>query len=206
MQETLRSDEFLMNAMERCGDVVYRVAYCRLESRADAEDVYQEVFLHLLRDTTTFRDAEHLKAWLIRTTLNECNDLCRSGWRKHTTSLEAATDYTSGYAPGYRTSVGSEWDTSDDYSALWQAIAALPDDWRAVVYLHYVEGYQTGEIAKLVGCSSVTVRTRLHRARRHLKTVLQEQTTLKEDHDDEEQQEDPVSERVIPFAGRQGTR
>lgn len=200
MQETLRTDEFLLNAMQNCGDVVYRVAYCRLESRADAEDVYQEVFLHLLRDTTAFRDTEHLKAWLIRTTLNECNDLCRSAWRKRTAPLEDvenvqdvfyyATPVNSSAPMG---SIGSEWDTTDDYSELWQAIATLPDDLRTVIYLHYVEGYKTNEIAKLVGCRSITVRTRLHRARHHLKA------TLKEDNHEE-------SERVVPFAGRQSTR
>jgi len=191
-----------MDAMQCCGDVVYRVAYCRLESRADAEDVYQEVFLHLLRDTTAFRDDEHLKAWLIRTTLNECNDLCRSAWRKHTAPLEDALDYRPDYAASASSaaSMGSEWDAAADYSDLWQAIATLPDDLRTVVYLHYVEGYKTTEIAKLVGCSSVTVRTRLHRARHHLKATLQ--TALKEDNHEEQE----GSERVVPFAGRQSTR
>ena len=62
MQTKLRSDAFLQQAMDTCGDAVYRLALCRLNSRADAEDVYQEVFLRLLRDDTDFRDTEHLKA------------------------------------------------------------------------------------------------------------------------------------------------
>lgn len=78
MQSKLRSDEFLCAAMESCGDAVYRLAYCRLGSRADAEDVFQEVFIRLLRDTTEFRDSEHLKAWLLRVTLSRCADLRRS--------------------------------------------------------------------------------------------------------------------------------
>ena len=65
--------------MERCGDAVYRLAYCRLGSHADAEDVYQEVFLRLMQDTTEFRDAEHLKAWLLRVTLSRCADLAPLG-------------------------------------------------------------------------------------------------------------------------------
>ena len=56
MQTKLRSDAFLQQAMDTCGDAVYRLALCRLNSRADAEDVYQEVFLRLLRDDTDFRD------------------------------------------------------------------------------------------------------------------------------------------------------
>ena len=62
MQTKLRSDAFLQQAMDTCGDAVYRLALCRLNSRADAEDVYQEVFLRLRRDDTDFRDTEYLKA------------------------------------------------------------------------------------------------------------------------------------------------
>ena len=159
MQNNLRSDAFLYDAMERCGDAVYRLALCRLGGRADAEDVYQEVFLRLLRDTTDFRDDEHLKAWLLRVTVNCCNDLCRSAWFRRTAPLEAAPDAA---APA-----------QDGNDELWQAVRALPDDLRIVVWLHYVEGYGTDEIAPLVGCRPATVRTRLHRARKKLRLELE---------------------------------
>ena len=170
MQNDLRSDEFLCAAMERCGDAVYRLAYCRLGSHADAEDVYQEVFLRLMQDTTEFRYAEHLKAWLLRVTLSRCADLRRSAWFRHTAPLEAAPDAA---AP-----------VQDDNEELWQAVHALPDDLRTVVWLHYVEGYRTDEIAGLVGCRPATVRTRLHRARKQLKLDL-------EGSDDEEYERAP---------------
>lgn len=87
MQTKLRSDAFLQQAMDTCGDAVYRLALCRLNSRADAEDVYQEVFLRLLRDDTDFCDTEHLKAWLLRVTLSRCADLRRSAWFKRTAPM-----------------------------------------------------------------------------------------------------------------------
>ncbi|MDO4270232.1 MAG: RNA polymerase sigma factor [Eubacteriales bacterium] len=178
MQTCLRSDEFLCEAMERCGDAVYRLALCRLGSRADAEDVYQEVFLRLLRDTTDFHDAEHMKAWLLRVTLSRCSDLRRSAWFKHTAPLEAAPDAA---AP-----------ETDGHGELWQAVGALPDDLRTAVHLHYVEGYGTEEIAAMVGCRPATVRTRLHRARKQLKLDL-------EGNDDEEY------ERAACLAERKST-
>lgn len=176
MQSKLRSDEFLCAAMESCGDAVYRLAYCRLGSRADAEDVFQEVFIRLLRDTTEFRDSEHLKAWLLRVTLSRCADLRRSAWFKHTAPLEAAPEAA---APG-----------QGGHEALWQAVRALPDDLRTAVWLHYVEGYSTDEIAGMAGCRPATVRTRLHRARKQLKLDL-------EGSDDEEY------ERASRFAGHE---
>lgn len=129
MQTKLRSDAFLQQAMVTCGDAVYRLALCRLNSCADAEDVYQEVFLRLLRDGTDFRDTEHLKAWLLRVTLSRCADLRRSAWFKRTAPMEAAADAA---APEPESS-----------SELWQAVHALPDDQRIAVWLHYVEGYRT---------------------------------------------------------------
>ena len=44
MSDELREDAFLEDSMERYGDAVYRLALCRLGSRADAEDVYQDFF------------------------------------------------------------------------------------------------------------------------------------------------------------------
>ena len=58
---------------------------------------------------------------------------------------------------------------SESSSELWQAVHALPDDQRIAVWLHYVEGYHTEEIAEMVGCRPATVRTRLHRARKQLR-------------------------------------
>ncbi len=159
MQERMRGDAFLENAMEKHGDAVYRLALCRLGSRADAEDVYQDVFLRLLRDSTEFRDSEHLKAWLLRVTLRCCIDLRRSAWWKRTAPMEAAAD-----------TAAPENETDD---SLWQAVRALPDELRTVVWLFYVEGCGTDEIAQIVHCRPATVRTRLHRARAKLKTELE---------------------------------
>lgn len=159
MQTNLRSDAFLCQAMDSCGDEVYRLALSRLGSRTDAEDIYQEVFLRLLRDTTVFRDENHLKAWLIRVTLSRCSDLWRSAWFKRTAPMDAVPE-----------AVAPE---AEDYSDLWQAIRGLPDDLQTVIHLHYVEGYETDRIAAMIGCRPATVRTKLHRARKQLKLDLE---------------------------------
>ena len=53
---------------EQYAGMLYRLAYARTGSRADAEDVMQEVFVRLLRARPEFRDEEHAKAWLLRVT------------------------------------------------------------------------------------------------------------------------------------------
>ena len=73
----------LIAAMEAYGPMVYRLALCRLQNAADAEDVYQDVFLRLLQQKLPCSDSEHTKAWLIRTTLNRCADIGRFRLRRH---------------------------------------------------------------------------------------------------------------------------
>lgn len=152
----------LCAAMDAHGDMVYRLALCRLGTKSDAEDVYQDVFLRLFRDDTVFRDDQHLKAWLIRVTVNCCTDLHRSAWFQKSAPFE---EWSADTAP-----------VPEDYADLWNAVAALPKELRTVIYLHYVEGYQTDEIASMLRCRPATVRTRLHRARNKLKLKLEEDT------------------------------
>jgi len=151
------TDRDLCNAMTTYGDTVYRLALCRMQHVADAEDVYQDVFLRLLRQETAGWDGERTKAWLIRTTLNRCADLHRFRLRRPTLALDELPDMAG---------------VSDEAAELWAAVARLPDKLRTAIHLHYGEGYSTGELAVLLGVPAATVRTRLHRGRQQLKEWL----------------------------------
>ena len=78
---------FLEEAVGRWGDTVLRLAASRTGNRADAEDVFQTVFLRLHQGGKRFRDDEHLKAWLLHVTVNCCNDLHRSPWHRKRATL-----------------------------------------------------------------------------------------------------------------------
>lgn len=67
---------------EKYIDTVFRVAFNYLRSKADAEDVAQNVFLKLLREKKDFDNEDHVKRWLIRVTVNECKSMTRSKWWK----------------------------------------------------------------------------------------------------------------------------
>ena len=71
----------LEGAMERWGDTVLRLAVSRMGNAADAEDVFQTVFMRLLQASEAFEDDDHLKAWPLRVTINCCNDVHRSPGR-----------------------------------------------------------------------------------------------------------------------------
>lgn len=152
-QETL-----LRNAMQQYGDAVYRLALCRLQNTADAEDVYQEVFLRLLREPEQVWDPEHLKAWLLRAALHRCADVGRFRLRRAAVPLEEVAEPAQS--------------SGEEAAELWDAVARLPEKLRTAVHLYFGEGYRTEEIAAMLGIPASTVRTRLRRAKLRLKDLL----------------------------------
>ena len=151
------TEAYLRNAMDAYGPTVYRLALCRLQNTADAEDVYQEVFLRLWKQDAEDWEGERLKAWLIRTALNRCADLHRFRLRRPVLALEDLPEMVQ---------------PDDEAAELWAAVSRLPEKARTAVHLYYAEGYSAEEISRLMHVPAATVRTRLHRARRQLKDLL----------------------------------
>ena len=156
MNVIMKGTDSLSYVFRNYSDTVYRIAVHNTDSAADAEDITQEVFLSLIKSAKTFRDSEHLKAWLIRVTLNKCHNNRRD--KKHTvrTVEEPVAD-----------------DVSDDFSVL-EAVKKLPVNQRNAVYLHYYEGYTAKEIGRLMSVSTNTVLSWLKRSRSALKLDLEE--------------------------------
>ena len=150
------TEQTLRTAMVEYGDTVYRLALCRTQSIPDAEDVYQDVFLALLRQQAEGWEAGRMKAWLIRTTLNRCTDLHRFRLRRPVLPLDEALTCP----------------VDEAAAELWEAVGVLPEKLRTAVHLYYAEGYQAEEIAAMLGVPAATIRTRLRRAREKLKSVL----------------------------------
>ena len=140
-------------------DTVFRIALNQTRSVPDAEDITQNVFLALLRQKRDFDSDEHVKAWLIRVTVNESKKWHRSPWRKHV-PLEA-------YAASLPDVTGQDRE-------ILQAVMALPRKYRLPIYLYYYEDYSTQQIADILHIPKGTVCTNLRRGRELLKMELQE--------------------------------
>ena len=151
--------ERLAQAVERYGDMVYRVALQRLRGQADAEDVTQEAFLRLMRAPEILDgDAGREKAWLLRVTVNLCKDHQKSAWSRRVGPLPEALPAS----------------LPEETSGVLEALSALPAPHRDVLCLYYIEGYSVAETARLLGRSEGTVCSALARARKKLKTLLEE--------------------------------
>ena len=142
--------------------MVYRLAYARTRSRADAEDVYQEVFLSLAKCETAFESDEQLKAWLLRATANRSVNLFRSAWRRYVQTVEAIPESAEQRESGER------------FDALNRALDGLPSRYRTVIHLYYYEEMTVDEISAALDVKPATIRSRLARGRERLKVRLTE--------------------------------
>lgn len=139
---------------------VYRAAFSICKNPQDAEDVTQETFLAYHRSSRQFESEEHIRAWLLRVTINKGKNLQLSFWTRNRQSMEDYMESLVFEEPGDRD--------------LFTAVMALPEKYRTVIHLFYYEDYTVKEIAKIVGASESTVKTRLHRGREMLKNKQKE--------------------------------
>lgn len=151
--------EQLERVIRTYADMVYRLAYAHLRTPADADDVFQDVFLKYAEKSPAFASEEHRRAWLIRVTLNRCRSHYRSNWWKRIVPLDEAAQAA---AP---VPADPELD---------EALSRLPAKYRIVIHLHYFENCDTSEIAGLTGQRPSTVRAQLTRARQMLGSLLKE--------------------------------
>ncbi|MBR4510575.1 MAG: RNA polymerase sigma factor [Ruminococcus sp.] len=153
-------ENIALYAFRTFGDTVLRAAYACCGSFAEAEDITQDVFLLLHSKPMYFSDDGHLKAWLLRVTVNKCKNLKRSFRVSRTGSIETE-DIT---AATYEMVIEDE--------SLLRQIEALPEKYASVIYLYYYEGYNTREIAQMQGKSENTIGSLLRRGREKLKLEL----------------------------------
>ena len=83
MERSQRAGGSVHEIISEYSAMVYRLAYARCASHADAQDVYQEVFFRFFRTKPGIESDEHLKAWLIRATIHTSTNLLRSAWRRY---------------------------------------------------------------------------------------------------------------------------
>lgn len=152
------NEKFIVDAVNKYSDTVFRVAFQYTKDRADAEDIVQEVFLKLYKKKPALDTEESLKAWLIRVTVNRSKDFLRAAKRRNATKLYCEPTVL-----------------PNAFNEVFEALFKLPERDRDALYLHYYEGYTAREIAGILGGSERAVTKRIARAREKLKDFLKEE-------------------------------
>ena len=155
----LRAGGEMTEIIGRYQNMVYGLALARTGSSADADDVFQEVFLAYFQSGRTFRDEEHRKAWLLRTAVTMSRRCTCSSWRKKTVPLSERREEAAPFP-------------SDEERLVWEALCGLEESYRLPLYLYYFQELSAQEIGKALHLRPGTVRMRLSRGREKLREVL----------------------------------
>ena len=156
--------------------IVYNVALRMMNHSEDARDISQEVFLKAYRSLANFDERSQFSTWLYRITHNTCIDEMRKRKGKQSYSLEAELENEEG---SMQRQIAYEGDTPEESllreeqkSEILRALDTLSEEHKAAIILRDVKGLSYEEIAEILELSLGTVKSRISRARNHLKTEI----------------------------------
>lgn len=153
--------------MRRHQEIAYRAAYLILRDAAAAEDVVQEAMVKAYRAMGRFREGGAFRPWLLKIVSNEALGAARSRKRLDRAIERASGEPAQGF-PGIDETVISR----ERAALIWSAMQSLGEKERVVVYLRYFLNLPERELADYLGCPPGTVKSRLHRALRHLRSII----------------------------------
>ena len=155
----------------KTSEALFRKAYrmCR-GNQADADDAHQRTYLRALEHWPTVSGLadQQRNAWLAKTLAREVLQIWRAPYRSRETGPRDETEWRPGAAAGDDDAVF----TAVRYRKACEAIAQLKGRQREVIVLRCLAGYETSEVAEMLGISSATVRAHLHAGRKRLLAIM----------------------------------
>lgn len=159
LQKQGRSEAEIKELVENYSSLIFRISYCILCNRTDAEDAVQETFLRYITKAPLFNDEEHRKAWLIKVSANISKNMLMFRMKREAVNIDNIEN------------IGID---QSDYET-FELIMSLPAKHKIVMTLYYVEGYRSKEIAEIIGISEDAVRKRLQKGRELLKKEIEKE-------------------------------
>jgi RNA polymerase sigma-70 factor (ECF subfamily) len=163
-------------------DKIFHLAYRMLNNKHEAEDAVQETFLRVYTNLHRYDEHQKFSTWIFRIGTNHCIDRLRK--RKHAAySLDAempdgeGNDYYSMLA-GQEHSPEKQIILSETQQQIRKAIDSLPEKYKAVVILRYLQDMSLQEISDVLDMPVTTVKTRVHRGREYLRKKLEPEPGL----------------------------
>jgi RNA polymerase sigma-70 factor (ECF subfamily) len=141
-------------------DKVFRLCYSMLGNRAQAEDAAQESFLRIWKSMERYRGDSALGTWVFSITRNVCLTAISKRAARRSAPIEEAERATP-HAP-------------ERERDMLRLVAQLPENYRRVIMLFYMEERSYEEVARMLDLPEGTVKTHLHRARLQLATIVKE--------------------------------
>lgn len=148
--------EAFIDLIEHCKQALYKTAIAMLKNDADAADAIQDTVLKCYENLRGLREPRFFKTWLTRILINQCKKIMKQ--RRNVVPLYEHPELE---CEGADTSQGE----------FLELLNQLEEQYRIVLYLHYVEEFSVKEIGVILELNENTVKTRLSRGRTKLKKI-----------------------------------
>jgi len=171
------SEEAFASLIDMYKRLVYNLAYQRTRNHDDAEDVAQEIFIKVWKSLHLFRGESAFSTWIAKIAINASLDYVRKSSRRRTVSLTKQDEDdgdVQAELPDTDVNVNPEEyaQRMEKIAAVRAAIDALGQDQRIVIVMRDIEGMSYEEIAAALDLEMGTVKSRINRARKHIKEFL----------------------------------
>ena len=157
--------------IRKYGKRLYGLCMTLCADKHEADDLYQDTWLKVLKRFDTYDPSREFEPWLTRLCVNTYRDrlrrLSRSPFLNFSSNETKEAFLLTATAP-----------EKEDYSDLYAAIDQLPDKLRLTIILFYFQDMDIEKTALTLGIPTGTVKSRLHKARIQLKEVLGRETDL----------------------------
>lgn len=150
MEDKKREIEEVLN---KYGDLIFRTCLILLGNTEDAQDAVQDTMIKYIRKAPKFQDENHEKAWLLKVSSNRCKDILRYRMNHSKFDVEILEQFS---------------DESEDTGIL-EALMQIPEKYRLVLTLYYVDEYKIEEIAEIINRTASAVKMRLKKGRELLR-------------------------------------
>lgn len=174
VQRFIRGDNGAFDSLVRAHeDRVFSVCLRVTGNRETALDATQETFLTLYRKADRFTGKSAFSTWLYRVAVNTCYDVIRKQRRRHADPLPDHVDPADNSAEADFSSVELRPDVTE-------ALAAIPEEFRAAVVLSDLEGFSIADVAAVLEIPPGTAKSRIFRGRRQLAEILRNHQVARE--------------------------
>jgi len=150
------------------GDAVYASVFRIVGNKDDAQDIVQNTFLKAFTKSETFRGESSILTFLTSIAINETNMFLRK--RKHLLYVDIDSLTNHPHIPASDIST----EKKDVKKIFSDAMDKLPFQYREIIVLRDMDGMDTKEVSEILGISQSAVKTKLHRARTLLKTLIKD--------------------------------
>ncbi len=143
---------------DKYANKLYRLALVNVQNTTDAEDIVHDVFIKYFENLPDFKDRHHEEAWFVQVTVNACRDFLRKKAHRTHDNIDDMHHLKS---------------EEKEESSVMYSLSFVPERYRNVLVLHYLEDYSVAEVAKMTGLSQSAVKMRLSRGREHMKNIME---------------------------------